>query len=407
MDIIRWLVLSAILVAACTGAGAQHADFYVSPGGSDRWSGRLAASNDRRTDGPFGTVPRAQIAVRELLHSLGPGKARPILVQLRGGFYPLAAPLVFLPEDGGTPQTSVTYAAYPGEEPILSGGTRIEGWKADALGRWTVTLPEVQHGSWYFSQLWIDGQRRFRPRMPKKGYYTIMADVPPSPAAQGKGYDRFQFRPGDMRGTWSNQSDIEALCFQTWSMARMRVAAIDAHDENVVTFTGHTAALDPWAALPKGNRYLLENVKEALSEPGEWYLDRPTGELTYIPMPGERIDHAEIIAPRLDHLIELRGDPERQAASVEYLLSRPALPAHQLGHAARGPRLPAGRGGSRRRDNGCRRIRLPVLRLRYRAHRRLGGGVGRGLPAQYRDRLRVDRSRCGRGQNRRDDAASE
>src|SRR5579862_554642 len=114
MDILRWLVLSAILVAACTGAGAQHADFYVSPAGNDRWSGHLPAPNDKRTDGPFATVPRAQAAVRSLLHSLGADKARPILVQLRGGFYPLAAPLVFLPQDGGTPQTSVTYAAYPG-----------------------------------------------------------------------------------------------------------------------------------------------------------------------------------------------------------------------------------------------------------------------------------------------------
>jgi hypothetical protein len=310
----RCFALSAFLAAVCTVASAQKADFYVAPQGNDRWSGHLDAPNSRRTDGPFATPARAQTAVRELLRTFAPGRARPILVELRGGVYTLTAPLVFLPEDSGTPQTSVTYAAYPGEEPILSGGVPITGWKTDGQGRWTVTLPEVKRGAWNFAQLWVDGQRRFRPRLPKQGYYTIAEAVGPSPAAQRKGYDRFQFRPGDLNGGWSNQNDIEALCFQTWSMARLPIAEIDTHDENVVTFTGHTAGLDSWAALPKGNRYLLENVKEALSVPGEWYLDRPTGELTYLPLPGERIDHTHIVAPRLDHLVELRGAPNGKPA---------------------------------------------------------------------------------------------
>ena len=54
------------------------------------------------------------------------------------------------------------------------------------------------------------------------------------------------------------------------------------------------------AALPKqtmflgfipGHRFLLENVKESLRIPGEFYLDRPTHVLTYLPMSGESDQH--------------------------------------------------------------------------------------------------------------------
>ena len=38
--------------------------------------------------------------------------------------------------------------------------------------------------------------------------------------------------------------------------------------------------------------------REALSEPGEWYLDRKTGVLTYIAKPGEDPNRDTVIAPR-------------------------------------------------------------------------------------------------------------
>ena len=34
-------------------------------------------------------------------------------------------------------------------------------------------------------------------------------------------------------------------------------------------------------------RYYVDNLFEALTEPGEWYLDRHRGKLFYIPLPGE------------------------------------------------------------------------------------------------------------------------
>src|ERR1019366_6871601 len=77
---------------------------------------------------------------------------------------------------------------------------------------------------------------------------------------------------------------------------------------HIVTTTGPTGYDANWANFPKGNRYIVENVREALSSPGEWYLDNVSGELTYIPMPGEALESATVVAPRTDTLVNIKGD---------------------------------------------------------------------------------------------------
>lgn len=46
---------------------------------------------------------------------------------------------------------------------------------------------------------------------------------------------------------------------------------------------GRTRAITDWCAFPNGNRFLVENVREALGEPGSWYLDHAAGTLACCP----------------------------------------------------------------------------------------------------------------------------
>ncbi len=65
-------------------------------------------------------------------------------------------------------------------------------------------------------------------------------------------------------------------------------------------------------ALLSGDKpglYWVENVLEALDAPGQWYLDRPQGRLSYLPKSGEDMTAAEIIAPRLPRALRLVGRP--------------------------------------------------------------------------------------------------
>lgn len=57
-----------------------------------------------------------------------------VTVLLRGGTYRMLEPVEFLPIDSGSKNAPITYAAYPGEKPILSGGIPITSWKEGKNG---------------------------------------------------------------------------------------------------------------------------------------------------------------------------------------------------------------------------------------------------------------------------------
>lgn len=163
------LALSAALCAYVHPANAQeHAEtkakFFVSVQGNDAWSGKLPAANAGKTDGPFATLLRARDAIREF--KAKGGMKSPVTVMVRGGAYYLAKPLVLTAEDSGSEQCSITYRAYPGEKPIISGGRPIAGWKKGEGELWTASIPEVKAGQWYFQQLFVDGKRQIRARHP-------------------------------------------------------------------------------------------------------------------------------------------------------------------------------------------------------------------------------------------------
>lgn len=109
-----------------------YLDLYVSTEGNDSWSGRLAEPNEDRTDGPFATIAKARDAVREMKHAAK--LAGPVTVWLRDRHNFISEPLVFRPEDSGP----VTYAASPGETPLMNGGKRIyKGTKRGISGEFT------------------------------------------------------------------------------------------------------------------------------------------------------------------------------------------------------------------------------------------------------------------------------
>ena len=206
----------------------------------------------------------------------------------------------------------------------MSGGVRLTGWRQMGDGRWQVPVPAVARGEWSFTQLFVKGGRRYRPRLPKEGYYRIARAVPP--ATKDGPLDKFQFEQGQFGETWPDLADIEVLIFHSWTMDRMRVKSVDAA-RRVVTFTAPTLGNNWFFDLRTDKRFIIENVGAALSAPGEWYLDRPRGLLTYLPLPGENMARAEIVAPRLECLLQVRGQGNL-GLPVEHLVFRGLTFAH-------------------------------------------------------------------------------
>jgi hypothetical protein len=306
MSKVPYFFAAALLAFAVQTAPA--ADLYVAPDGNDAWSGRLEKPNAARTDGPLASLAGARDAIRKIKAGGAPRQA--VCVHIKGGRYALGEPLVLLPHDSGTEQFPIIYRGEPGDRPILCGGREITGWKKER-DRWVAELPEVKAGKWSFAALWVNGERRTRARMPNDGgFFHTAGKAPPvvdpkSGKPEASSRLAFRFRPGDIPRL-TNPDDAVVVVYQSWEVGHQRIATLD-HAKRVISFKSPLPwAFDYWGG---GVRYYVENAPEALDAPGEWYLDRKTGRLSYIPLPGEDLTKASVIAPVAKQLILLSGKP--------------------------------------------------------------------------------------------------
>ena len=95
----------------------------------------------------------------------------PVRILLRGGVYHLTETLELGPEDSGTEGAVISYEAFPGETPVISGGRAIRNWQKHDATVWVAEAPWVIESEERFTQLFVDGQRRVRARTPDHGKY--------------------------------------------------------------------------------------------------------------------------------------------------------------------------------------------------------------------------------------------
>ena len=294
-------VLLSVVAATAVETAAEtqskvHQQFCVSPAGSDDNPGTEAK--------PFATIQRARSAVRRVNRQM----SGDLVVVLRGGTYRLAETLTFDAEDSGTGGHDVVYKGFPGETPVVSGGRAITGWQPDAAGRWKA---RTDIGN--FRQLYVNGERAIRARGPAPaGIKLFGAD----------GFKTTQVAMAD----WRNPSDIE-LCFyvlwgplKAWTHTRCKVQSI--HREGIEAVI---QMLQPHFTMARTKQGVVvelpanvENAFELLDEPGEWYLDRQAGVVHYLPKPGQDMTKAEVIAPVVEKLVELRGTLDRPVRNIRF-----------------------------------------------------------------------------------------
>lgn len=295
-------------------------DVHVSSAGRDTNPGTLKR--------PLRTVGAALAVLRKKRA----GKGRPIAgrVVLAGGTHYVAktvvvgaadsgvAPTILkntVESDGGAP-TVITSA--PGERAILSGGRPVGGFEAtevNGVAAWVVRLPEVKAGKWYFRQLWVNGRRAVRTRLPEDGLYRVEEPIEDAGrlrierkgmgfAAAG-GHLKFRFAEGDLQA-FSRLGDVDFVALHFWVASRVPFKRIDPRSRIAeIEFRPVYRLTDDFG--PIGAPYYVENVFEALRRPGQWYLDRAEGLLYYIPRAGETIDAAEVVAPVLSTVLRLQG----------------------------------------------------------------------------------------------------
>ncbi len=279
---------------------------HVAPHGSDTAKGTNSA--------PLATLAGARDLIRRL--RAGSGGRLPVggvRVIVQGGTYLTHETLTLQAEDSGTEASPIIYQAAPDETPILTGGVTIPAWQpitditakqqldpavqervleADlaALGVRELGDPTTLRQS---PELFIDGVPQTLARWPNEGFvatgeilgtdtFTVWGSI--AGCRDGK-FKYLEDRPS----RWGDEPDVRlyGYWFWDWYEEFQQVATIDA-DEHVFTLAKPFSVYGYRA----GQRYRAVNVLRELDLPGEWYLDRRSGKLYWLPPTGKDWEHA-------------------------------------------------------------------------------------------------------------------
>ncbi len=307
---IRMMLMASCMLAFAQKAGAESESFFVAGNGNDSWSGRLPQPDESRTDGPFATLGAACRQARKQ----GVGGPRKIVI--RAGWYFLDQTLTLDDGDSG-----LTIESAPGAKVYLCGGKKVTGWEKDGQTFYSAGLPGVKNREWDFRALAVNGRFCPRARLPEQGFFTHLSkfDVPWM-STTGGGWKRkptheelttLKYRAENL-GPWLDVNNAEVNIYHVWDESLVGLAGNDT-ESRTLTFTkpsGH-----PPGAFGV-NKYVVWNVREGMTQPGQWYLDRSAGKLVYWPLPGEDMDSAEVIAPVLESIIRIQGTREKPAADI-------------------------------------------------------------------------------------------
>lgn len=284
-------------------------------------SGILSAEADTielSPAGPLRTPEAAQEAARRA--------PKPAHILVHEGTYPLTQTLTLDHRDA-----QVTWEAAPGARPVFSGGRMLRGWMPTAGGLWKATLPDPDI---FFEQLWINGRLATRARTPNKGYFNITEAVGSGVFPEVKDdmnfhafavapehYEIFQNIPA------SERAGALITVTHAWAVGQCRIKALDDATSSVLI---EGRARYPFVQYEPDQRYWMENFRNALDAPGEWFLDRERAEVLYYPLPGEDMQKAEATYPVVDHLLSIKDTHAVQFKGIDFQYGRYIYPAAGL-----------------------------------------------------------------------------
>lgn len=279
--------MHVITLILCHGVAARAADLLVTPDGP----GLAAAVAESRK------LPAGQ----------------PKRLLLADGVHRVESCVILSEADSG-----LTIEPAPGAHPVLRGGRRITGWQAIGDGLWAAPVPTE---AWDFRMLVVNGRRAERARLPATGrFQNLDTWTVPWMSTTGGGWKvkptpeqltHMTYRPDDL-GAWLVAENAEVTVYHQWDESAVGVAEVDHARHQLVFKTplGH-----PPGAF-KVQDYVVWNVREGMTRPGQWYLDRAAGRVVYWPLDGKDPATMEVEAPTTETILAIRGEPDHLVRDV-------------------------------------------------------------------------------------------
>ncbi len=285
--------------------------FYVSPEGSDSWSGRMNQMMAGETDGPFASPFCATEAVNNVRMA---GIEGPVVVQFSEGIYQLDSSWLISSQLSGTTSGETIFRAAAGAKVSIIGGMIVpQGWLTSPPTDLEGLDPFIRDSLRYIDLSRFDIaeigalENRGFPRPDFPSPMELFVDYKPLQMARwpNEGWVRIS---GTNKGRFSGQftyssehvdqwSDnipfwLHGFWARDWADSYELVRQVDTSANVIYTQEPHGTY-----GYEKGQRFYAINLLQELDRPGEWYLDTEHRFILYWPLPNS--DDAQVMLSRL------------------------------------------------------------------------------------------------------------
>jgi F5/8 type C domain/Right handed beta helix region len=264
------------VAAASANPHTASTTFTVSPNGS----GNVCSTAD----------PCSLQVAQQMVRLATKTATSDIDVVLDDGTYRLNNTLSFDASKGDSAPAGhiISYQAAPGAHPVLSGGEQVTGWTQTTGGIWKASVPAGTDTR----QLYVDGVRALR----------ASGSVPVGLTQTATGYTA----SASTLASWGNIADVEFVYDASWTQIRCGIASVSGTTVTMQEPCFQNATLKQYGVNASTPSY-IENAKELLTQPGQWYLDQSANTIYYMPREGQNLATADVEIPQLQTLVSGTG----------------------------------------------------------------------------------------------------
>lgn len=247
---------------------------------------------------------------------------KPVRIVIEEGVHPITETITL-----GKDDSQVTWS---GKNAVFMAGKPITGWVKEGE-MWKATLPDK---AWKFEQLWINGRRATLARSPNKGFFHITEAVAADAfkgLTQNMNFHAFCIAKEQFNMLKSisqtERDDVLLTVTHAWAVGQCRIQELN---DEILGVRIKGRARYPFVEFEPDQRWWVENYRAALDAPGEWFLDKAKGEVLYLPLPGEDMPKAEVIAPVVTKFLVMKGAHDVRFEGISFQYSQHLYPADGL-----------------------------------------------------------------------------
>jgi len=212
--------------------------------------------------------------------------------------------------------SGLTITGESGKKVRLFGGKILNGLKqtGDFL---EAPIPDSLLRDLDFRILIVNDSICGRARLPETGAFNHLSKWPYQWQSSQGGWAKkpvetdlttLYYDPHDI-GPWLDVKNAELTIFHAWDDSYVGLSGIDTV-KRMLTFSNpstHPAgAFASWAG-PKTHQYIVWNIREGMTHPGQWYVDRTYRKVVYWPEIWERPGDLKVLIPTQTHIFEVEN----------------------------------------------------------------------------------------------------